>query len=102
MDELRLPRDPQGIDEPHDVLAADEFAMPAHGDLPRQRQLALPDDPTGIAEAHDVLAAEDFAMPAGPDEFAEKTKRGGPVNRFVVVGAAALAALLALAARRRR
>jgi MYXO-CTERM domain-containing protein len=102
MDELRLPRDPQGDDEPHDVLAADEFAMPAHGDLPRHRQLALPDDPTGIAEAHDVLAAEDFAMPAGPDDLGDNAPRGGPVNRFVLLGAAALAALLALAARRRR
>jgi hypothetical protein len=102
MDELRLPRDPQGIDEPHDVLAADEFAMPAHGDLPRHRQLALPDDPTGIAEPHDVLAAEDFAMPAGPDNLGEKARRGGPVNRFVVLGAAALAAVVAVAARRRR
>jgi hypothetical protein len=102
MDELRLPRDPLGIDKPHDVLAADEFAMPAHGDLPRHRQLALPDDPTGIAEPHDVLAAEDFAMPAGPDSFGEKLRRGGPVNPIVVLGAAALAAVLYLAARRRR
>ena len=26
---LRLPPDPTGIEEPHDVLAAEEFAMPA-------------------------------------------------------------------------
>jgi hypothetical protein len=32
MDELRLPGDPEGIDEPHDVLAAEEFAMPAGPD----------------------------------------------------------------------
>jgi hypothetical protein len=27
-----IPSDPSGIDEPHDVLAAEEFAMPAPGD----------------------------------------------------------------------
>jgi hypothetical protein len=32
MDELRIPGDPHGITEAHDVLAADEFAMPAHAD----------------------------------------------------------------------
>jgi hypothetical protein len=40
--------------EPHDVLAAEEFSMPAPD--PRLRQ----DDP------HDILAAEEFALPA-PD-----------------------------------
>jgi hypothetical protein len=29
---LHLPHDPEGIDEPHDVLAAEEFAMPAGPD----------------------------------------------------------------------
>ena len=33
MDTLRLPGDPHGIEEPYDVLAADEFAIPAHGDM---------------------------------------------------------------------
>ena len=57
--EARLPEDPTGIEEPHDVLAAEEFAMPARspGDIPP--------DPTGIEEPHDVLAAEEFAMPTG-------------------------------------
>lgn len=27
-----IPSDPSGIEEPHDVLAAEEFAMPAPGD----------------------------------------------------------------------
>jgi hypothetical protein len=55
--EIDLPGDPTGIEEPHDVLAAEEFAMPARsaGDIPP--------DPTGIQEPHDVLAAEEFAMP---------------------------------------
>jgi hypothetical protein len=57
--EAQLPDDPTGIEEPHDVLAAEEFAMPTRsaGDIPP--------DPTGIEEAHDVLAAEEFAMPTG-------------------------------------
>lgn len=53
----RLPEDPTGIEEPHDVLAAEAFAMPA-----RSRG-AIPPDP--IHEPHDVLAAEEFAMPTG-------------------------------------
>jgi hypothetical protein len=51
----RLPEDPSGIDQPHDVLAADEFAVPARS--PRD----IPPDP--IHSPHDVLAAEEFAIP---------------------------------------
>ena len=53
----RLPEDPTGSDQPHDVLAAEEFAMPVPsvGDIP----------PDPIHEPHDVLAAEEFAMPTG-------------------------------------
>ena len=29
--EARMPEDPSGIDEPHDVLAAEEFPLPAAG-----------------------------------------------------------------------
>jgi hypothetical protein len=32
MEQLRLPGDPHGILEPHDVLAADEFAIPSGPD----------------------------------------------------------------------
>ena len=51
----RLPGDKSGIDQPHDVLAADEFAVPGRsvGDVPS--------DP--IHTPHDVLAAEEFAIP---------------------------------------
>jgi hypothetical protein len=53
----RLPEDKSGIDQPHDVLAADEFAVPGRsvGDVPS--------DP--IHTPHDVLAAEEFAIPGG-------------------------------------
>jgi hypothetical protein len=54
--EQRFPVDPSGIEEPHDVLAAEEFAMPT-------RDERYPIDPSGIQEPHDVLAAEEFAMP---------------------------------------
>jgi hypothetical protein len=54
----RMPQDPSGIQDAHDVLAAEEFAMPL-------RDSRMPPDPTGIQAAHDVLAAEEFAMPTG-------------------------------------
>src|SRR5512132_235123 len=37
-----LPEDPSGIQEPHDVLAAEEFAMPA-GDVPAHHADGHPD-----------------------------------------------------------
>jgi hypothetical protein len=55
-----VPADPSGIEEPHDVLAADEFGIGT-------RDERHPPDPTGIQEPHDVLAAEEFAMPAGAE-----------------------------------
>src|ERR1700716_3199395 len=60
MPEARIP-----AEEPaHDVLAAEEFAVPAPDPSLHHGPVRLPDDPTGIAEPHDVLAAEEFAMPA--------------------------------------
>jgi hypothetical protein len=65
--EPRVPADPSGIEEPHDVLAAEEFGIGT-------REARYPPDPSGIQEPHDVLAAEEFAMPA-PDAAANA---GGP------------------------
>lgn len=56
----------RGEDKAHDVLAAEEFAVPTPDPALRHAPVRLPDDPTGIAEAHDVLAAEEFPMPAPP------------------------------------
>jgi hypothetical protein len=56
MAEERLTRDPDAVDQPHDVLAADEFAMPTRDHHP-------PDPHGEDHEAHDVLAADEFAMP---------------------------------------
>jgi hypothetical protein len=85
------PADPSGIDEPHDVLAAEEFGIGT-------RDESHPPDPTGIPEAHDVLAAEEFAMPAPGGA------RGGALRTRDFRGWIPLAgiALLALALLRRR
>ena len=90
--EARLPADPTGIEEPHDVLAAEEFAMPTRsaGDIPP--------DPTGIQEPHDVLAAEEFAMPTGGGTEADS----GSFDPRSLVPAAVLTVLLLLILRRRR
>ena len=86
-----LPKDPSGIDEPHDVLAAEEFAMPTRsaGDIPS--------DPTGIQEPHDVLAAEEFAMPT-----AGVTQRDGAFDPRSLIPAVAIGALLLVLLRRAR
>ena len=97
MDQLRLPDDPQGTDEAHDVLAADEFAIPAHGDY----GLHLPRDPHGIEEPYDVLAADEFAMPSGPDRVSGSLRNGGAANPLLVLAAAAVAVLLYAAIKRR-
>ena len=87
--ERGFPADPSGIREPHDVLAAEEFAMPT-------RDERYPVDPSGIQEPHDVLAAEEFAMPA-PGSRASAGSRRFDVRRWLplsLVGIAALALLL--------
>ena len=90
--EADLPPDPTGIEEPHDVLAAEEFAMPARsaGDIPP--------DPTGIQEPHDVLAAEEFAMPTAGGTEAD----GDGFDPRSLIPAAALALLLLASIRRAR
>ncbi|MEJ7789922.1 MAG: hypothetical protein WKF29_08585 [Thermoleophilaceae bacterium] len=87
---LRLPEDPTGIDEPHDVLAAEEFAMPvrSRGEIP----------PDPIHEPHDVLAAEEFAMPTGG--VPESTGSGFDPRSFLP--AAGVLVLLAVVLRRLR
>jgi MYXO-CTERM domain-containing protein len=78
-------------EEPHDILAAEEFGIPA-------RENSIPSDPTGIREPHDVLAAEEFAMPAGAEPHPSE---GGPgLRAFLPLALAALVLLLVL--RRRR
>jgi hypothetical protein len=83
----------------HDVLAADEFAVPAPDPSLRHDPVSLPDDPTGIVEPHDVLAAEEFAMPAPPP--------GGVIRRAsspgrIAAGGTWVVGVLLLFRRRRR
>ena len=88
-----VPSDPSGIDEPHDVLAAEEFGIGT-------RENRFPGDPTGIREPHDVLAAEEFAMPAGVEPHDDGDSYAGLGTRVVLP--LALVALALLVARRRR
>ncbi len=83
--------DPAGIDEPHDVLAAEEFGIPT-------RENRIPGDPTGLREPHDVLAAEEFAMPAGIEPHDDAGRPG--VRALLPLILAGLVVLIAL--RRRR
>jgi hypothetical protein len=90
--EEQPPVDPSGIEEPHDVLAAEEFGIGTRDDR-------VPPDPTGINEPHDVLAAEEFAMPSAMDHA--DAGSGGPGARaWVPLAALALVVLRVL--RRRR
>lgn len=82
------PVDPTGIDEPHDVLAAEEFGIGT-------RDERYPADPTGIEGPHDVLAAEEFAMPAaGADGQTGLRSPTVPAWLPVALMAAALLAVL--------
>jgi hypothetical protein len=59
--------DPSATDAPHDILAAEEFAVPAPDpELHHHEPVVLPPDPTGIPAPHDILAAEEFPIPAVP------------------------------------
>jgi hypothetical protein len=90
--EDRPPADPAGIDEPHDVLAAEEFGIGT-------RDERHPPDPTGIEDPHDVLAAEEFAMPA-PEGAGGGSLDKRDARPWIPLAALALLALLLL--RRRR
>ncbi len=88
-----IPPDPSGIDEPHDVLAAEEFGIGT-------RENRIPGDPTGIREPHDVLAAEEFAMPAGAEPHGEDGGGRPGLRALLPLVLAGLVVLIAL--RRRR
>jgi hypothetical protein len=82
-------RDPRGIEEPHDILAADEFGIGT-------RDERLPPDPNRFDPPHDILAAEEFAMPVGGAPHSEQSS-GPDLRRLVPLALiAALAAFLVL------
>ncbi|MGI8506462.1 MAG: hypothetical protein ACR2MK_06580 [Solirubrobacteraceae bacterium] len=98
------PTNPTREGSAHDVLAAEEFGVPAPDPVLRHHgPVTLPDDPTGIPEPHDVLAAEEFAMPAPrygggePYSLAGRARR----SRTPVAAVVAALALLAFALRKR-
>jgi hypothetical protein len=81
-----MTKDTESDEEPvTDVLAAEEFVVPAPDPALRPERLNLPPDQIGD-EPRDVLAAEEFAMPA-PDEAHEPPPRGKrlPVARLVAI-----------------
>jgi hypothetical protein len=82
----------------HDVLAAEEFPMPAPDPVLHHGPVVLPDDPTGIEQPHDVLAAEEFPMPAARLDGLAVSRRTG-VSRHLAVKAAAGTLLVLLALR---
>ena len=88
-------------DEAHDVLAAEEFGMPARDPGLYPGPVTLPDDPSGIAEPHDVLAAEEFAMPT-PRSHELSGGEAPPRQRRTVLAAAALGLIATLLLRKRR
>ncbi|MGB9182453.1 MAG: hypothetical protein WCB67_00175 [Solirubrobacteraceae bacterium] len=96
------PKTPASDESAHDVLAAEEFGVPASDPVLHHGPVRLPDDPSGIAEAHDVLAAEEFALPAPrPGSVGSGASSTGAASRGAWLGAAALV-LLALRRRRHR
>ena len=92
-----IPAEPNASDQPHDVLAAEEFAMPAPEAALHGRPLVLPDDPLGTAEPHDILAAEQFAMPAPSSHAplapppASRRSRRAPIAGLLAAGLGAFA-----------
>jgi hypothetical protein len=92
--EHSAPADPSGIDEPHDVLAAEEFGIGT-------RENRFPSDPTGLREPHDVLAAEEFAMPAGAEPHGDGDGGGGLGPRAFLPLALAALVVLGVILRRR-
>jgi hypothetical protein len=94
-------------EEPHDVLAAEEFPLgEADPDL-RHGPLELPPDLTGSEQPRDVLAAEEFAVPAtaaaapGPDDL-DAYSGSGTTGVQRLLFAAAVAAIVLWLLRRRR
>jgi hypothetical protein len=88
------PPDPSGIEEPHDVLAAEEFGIGT-------RENRFPSDPTGLREPHDVLAAEEFAMPAGVEPHDGDRGDGGRPGARALLPLLLAGVVLVIALRRR-
>jgi hypothetical protein len=91
-EEFAMPSGDPALEPPHDVLAADEFAVPTADPELHHGPVVLPGDPSGIEEAHDVLAAEAWAMPAThPHPEAPSRSRSSSLWRPVLTFAAGVA-----------
>jgi MYXO-CTERM domain-containing protein len=87
---------------PHEILAAEHFAVPAPDPILHHATLTLPEDLTGSPAPHDVLAAEEFAIPAPTEAHPHRPQALGRDTPWPLSAAAwALLVLLALFARRR-
>jgi hypothetical protein len=98
-----MPRDKHNEPAPVDVLAAEEFGVPAPDPALRPEKLILPPDLVAD-EPHDVLAAEEFAMPS-PDEahrVPRSTRRKQAVLRVALNAVPLVALWLVRRARRGR
>lgn len=88
-----------------DVLAAEEFVVPAPDPALTPEYLDLPSDLVG-SEPRDVLAAEEFAMPAPDEARVRRSVQVGPGPARAPLAAIVLLAVMALvvrgALRRRR
>jgi hypothetical protein len=88
---------------PTDVLAAEEFVVPAPDPALTPERLELPSDLVG-GEARDVLVAEEFAMPAPDEARVHRTlyPRRASLAKRVVVNLPPLVAAVWLYRRLRR
>ena len=87
----------------HDILAAEEFAVPTTDEFRHTGPVVLPEDPTGDAVPHDILAAEQFAMPAArPAPWAGQLGRRPGGTPRLIAELVAVAMLLVVLTRRRR
>jgi hypothetical protein len=97
---LPMSRSDRPIAEPaHDVLAAEEFGVPAPDPSLHHGPITLPEDPSGIVEPHDVLAAEEFAMPAPLPGRSAPTRPRQPSPQTSLIAIVASLAVLWVARR---
>jgi len=93
---MRRMEEPTNPDPPHDVLAAEAFAVPSPDPELSQRPVAVPEDPAGIPEPHDVLAADEFPMPAARPHLDAGRGNAGAMRRGGLAVAAGLLGWLIL------
>jgi len=102
--EMTEEKDPEA---PRDVLAAEEFGVPAPDPLLQHEPLNVPEDPEdpeGQEPPHDVLAGEEFPIPAAPARGGggEPPDGAGTAARSRATAGAIGAVLVGIAAALRR